>query len=177
MENPHLLLDIDGHVATVTLNRPEALNALSGPMAAGLVEAVNEIEGNAAVRVVIVTGAGRAFCAGGDIKTMGERREAEARGGAAAILNGLDNPGRTAPLRLRRLTKPVIAAVNGVAAGRGCDLTMACDIRIASDQARFSEAFVKRGLIPDGGATWTLPHRRLRPRGGVDLQRSDRGRG
>jgi enoyl-CoA hydratase/carnithine racemase len=109
------------------------------------------------VRVVVITGAGRAFCAGGDLKTMRGRVEREIAGGAHALLRSLDAAGRTIPVRLKKLTRPVIASVNGVAAGWGFDLAMACDIRLVSDQARFAEAFVKRGLIPDGGGTWTLP--------------------
>lgn len=157
MEHPEVRLDIDGHIATLTLNRPEVLNALSPTMSDGLLEALAIIERDEQVRVVVVTGAGRAFCAGGDIKTMRERREAEIGGGAYAIIRSLDASGRMVPLRIKKLHKPVIASVNGVAAGWGCDLAMACDIRIASDQARFAEAFVKRGLVPDGGSTWTLP--------------------
>jgi enoyl-CoA hydratase/carnithine racemase len=157
MENPHLRLDIDGHIATITLNRPEALNALSTEMSEGMLEALGLVEQDERVRVVVITGAGRAFCAGGDIKTMRERGAAEIAGGARAIVESLAAPGRQVPLRIKRLPKPVIASVNGVAAGWGFDLAMACDIRLASDQARFAEAFVRRGLIPDGGGTWTLP--------------------
>lgn len=157
MEHPEVCLDIEGHVATITLNRPESLNALNPSMSDGLVEALTIVEQDERVRVVVFTGAGRAFCAGGDIKTMKERRDAEIGGGAHAIIRSLDASGRMVPLRIKKMPKPVIASVNGVAAGWGCDLAMACDIRIASDQARFAEAFVKRGLIPDGGATWTLP--------------------
>lgn len=157
MENPHVRFEVDGYIATITLNRPEVMNALSPEMAAGVLEALAGAEADERVRVVVITGAGRAFCAGGDIKTMRERGAAEVAGGALAIIQSLDNPGRTVPLQVKRLPKPVIACVNGVAAGWGFDLAMACDIRIASDQARFTEAFVRRGLIPDGGGTWTLP--------------------
>ncbi len=157
MENPHLLFAIDGHVATVTLNRPEAMNALSAEMGQGLLDALAAVEHDEQVRVLVITGAGRAFCAGGDLKTMRQRGAAEIAGGAYAIIRSLEAAGRQIPVRIKRLPKPVIASVNGAAAGWGCDLAMACDIRIASDQARFVEAFVRRGLVPDGGATWTLP--------------------
>jgi enoyl-CoA hydratase/carnithine racemase len=157
MENPHVSYAVDGHVATLTLNRPEAMNALSAEMSEGLVEAITEAGRDEAVRVLIVTGTGRAFCAGGDLKTMLERGAAERSAGVAGKLRSLDAAGRRIPVMLKQLTKPTIAAVNGIAAGWGCDLTMACDIRIAAASARFSEAFVKRGLVPDGGATWLLP--------------------
>ncbi len=157
MDNPHLLYAVERGVATLTLNRPEVMNALSGEMAQGLLDGLAVAERDEGVRVVVITGAGRAFCSGGDIKTMRERGTAEVAGGAYAIVRSLDNPGRTVPLRLKKLAKPVIASINGVAAGWGFDLALACDIRIASDQARFAEAFVRRGLIPDGGGTWTLP--------------------
>ena len=157
MEHSHLRLEIDGHIATLTLNRPEAMNALSAEMSEGLVEALTTLAGDERVRVVVITGAGRAFCAGGDLKTMRERGAAEIAGGAYAMLKSLDAPGRRIPLMVKRLPQPVIAAVNGVAAGWGFDLAMACDIRLASDAARFAEAFVRRGLVPDGGGTWTLP--------------------
>lgn len=157
METDQVLIDVHDFVATLTLNRPESMNALSPEMASGLYDALDGVERDDAVRVVVITGAGRAFCAGGDLKTMRERSAREIAGGARAIVDSLDNPGRLIPVRLKKMTKPVIAAVNGVAAGWGFDLAMACDIRICSDQASFAEAFVRRGLVPDGGGTWTLP--------------------
>ena len=157
MENPHLSYQVEAHIATVTLNRPDSLNALSPEMSEGLLEAIAEAGRDEEVRIVVITGAGRAFCAGGDVKTMLERGAAERAGGARARIQSLDAAGRRIPVLVKRLPKPVIAAVNGIAAGWGCDLTMACDIRIAAESARFTEAFVKRGLIPDGGSTWFLP--------------------
>jgi 2-(1,2-epoxy-1,2-dihydrophenyl)acetyl-CoA isomerase len=152
-----LLVEKRDHIALLTLNRPESMNALSGEMTEGLYQALEDAETDEGVRVVVITGAGRAFCAGGDLKTMRERGHAEIAGGAHAIVRSLDAGGRKIPVKLKHLTKPSIAMINGVAAGWGFDLTMACDIRIASSTARFSEAFVKRGLVPDGGGTWTLP--------------------
>jgi enoyl-CoA hydratase/carnithine racemase len=157
MENPHLTYGVDEHIATITLNRPEALNALSPEMSDGLLAAVEEAGRDDDVRVLVITGTGRAFCAGGDVKTMLARGEAERASGALGTLRSLEAGGRRLPVMLRKLAKPAIASVNGIAAGWGCDLAMACDIRIAAESARFTEAFVKRGLIPDGGATWLLP--------------------
>ena len=155
-QTQHVLLDVQDHIAEITLNRPEALNALSPQMGSGLLEALERVESDPEIRVAIITGAGRAFCAGGDLKTMRERGAAE-RANARLRVEALRGKTRQIPVKVASLDKPVIAAVNGAAAGWGCDLAVACDFRIASDQAKFTEAFVKRGLLPDGGATWTLP--------------------
>jgi enoyl-CoA hydratase/carnithine racemase len=157
MENPHLKYAVQDHIATVTLSRPESMNALSPEMQQGLLAALDEVRRDDDVRVVVITGEGRAFCAGGDIKTMLARGEAERAQGARGKVRSLEAPGRQIPVMVKALPKPVIAAVNGMAAGWGCDLAMACDIRIAAESARFTEAFVKRELVPDGGATWLLP--------------------
>lgn len=157
MENPHVRYEVAEHVATLTLARPEAMNALSSEIQRGLLEGLAEVERDDDVRVLVITGEGRAFCAGGDLKTMIERGAAERAAGAKGRVDALAAPGRRIPILVKTLSKPVIAAVNGIAAGWGCDLAMACDLRIAADTARFSEAFVKRGLIPDGGSTWFLP--------------------
>lgn len=157
MENPHLRYAVEDQIATITLDRPEAMNALSPEMSEGLLEAVEEVARDDAVRVLVITGTGRAFCAGGDLKTMLARGDAERATGVLGKLRSLDAPGRRLPVMLKKLAKPVIASVNGIAAGWGCDLAMASDIRIAAESARFTEAFVKRGLVPDGGATWLLP--------------------
>lgn len=157
MEFSCVRLEVDGGVAMLTLNRPEAMNALSPEMSDDIVAALDQIDRDPAVRVAVITGAGRAFCAGGDLKTMRARSEAEIAGGAQAIIDSLGVPGRTIPVQIQALRQPVIAAINGVAAGWGFDLAMACDIRVAADTARFTEAFVRRGLVPDGGGTWTLP--------------------
>jgi enoyl-CoA hydratase/carnithine racemase len=157
VENPHLSYAVASHIATITLNRPEAMNALSPQMTDGLLRAIAEAGSDDDVRVVVITGTGRAFCAGGDLKTMLARGEAERAAGTLGKIRSIDAGGRRIPVLLKKLSKPTIAAVNGIAAGWGCDLSMACDIRIAAQSARFTEAFVKRGLIPDGGSTWFLP--------------------
>lgn len=154
MGHPLIRYDVDDRVATITLNRPERLNALGADMREQLLAALERSESDPQARVVIITGAGRAFCSGGDVKEMNERRAAGAQ---------IRRDGEVVPLRdrillkLQTLAKPVIAAVNGVAAGAGMNLALGCDLRIASDKAAFGEVFVKRGLHPDWGGTYLLP--------------------
>ncbi|HYC61454.1 MAG TPA: enoyl-CoA hydratase-related protein [Thermoanaerobaculia bacterium] len=140
-------------VATITLNRPEKLNAFSGTMREDLLDALRACEADDAMRVVVITGAGRAFCAGGDVESM---RELQERDDVDAFRKLLD-AGRDIVLQIAAMAKPVIASVNGVAAGAGCNLALACDYRIAAENAKFSESFVKIGLHPDWGGTWLLP--------------------
>jgi 2-(1,2-epoxy-1,2-dihydrophenyl)acetyl-CoA isomerase len=145
-----LRVDVDGPVATLTLDRPEALNALTSAVKIGLRDALERISTDRGLRVVILTGAGRAFCAGQDLAER-ERPDAppldvELRERYHPIIRAL-----------RTMGQPVIAAVNGVAAGAGASLAMACDVRIAAHDARFVLAFGRLGLVPDSGATWFLP--------------------
>src|SRR3954447_20462221 len=136
-------------VTTITLNRPDKLNAFSGTMREDLIAALRDAEG----RVIVLTGAGRAFCAGGDVEFMsGLQKECDVQ-----AFRKLLDAGRDIVTTIASLDKPVIASVNGVAAGAGCNLALACDYRIASDSAKFSESFVKIGLHPDWGGTWLLP--------------------
>ncbi|MHB8576631.1 MAG: enoyl-CoA hydratase/isomerase family protein [Dehalococcoidia bacterium] len=152
---PDIQFELADHVATITLDRPEQMNALSPEMSDSIIGALEQAARDDEVRMVVITGAGRAFCAGGDLKTMNVRAERERT--ATGRLEALNAAGRRIPLLLKHLHKPVIASVNGAAMGWGCDLAVACDIRIAADSARFGELFVKRGLIPDGGSTFNLP--------------------
>lgn len=149
-----LLYGVEDRVATLTLNRPDRLNALGDTLREDLYDAVTKSAADADVGALIITGAGRGFCSGGDVKSMSERGQAVAPPPTSE---------RWAPIRdrvilaMRDCPKPVIAAVNGAAAGAGMNLALACDMRIASTAAKFSQAFVKRGLAPDWGGTWFLP--------------------
>ncbi|MCU1246466.1 MAG: enoyl-CoA hydratase [Acidobacteria bacterium] len=141
------------HVATITLNRPDKLNAFSGTMREDLLAALQACEAESDCRVVVITGAGRAFCAGGDVDAMAGLQKA----GDVDRFRKLLDAGRDIVTTIASLSKPVIAAVNGVAAGAGCNLALACDYRIASDTAKLGETFVRIGLHPDWGGTWLLP--------------------
>jgi 2-(1,2-epoxy-1,2-dihydrophenyl)acetyl-CoA isomerase len=145
-----LRVEVDGAVALLTLDRPDALNALTVPLKVALLTALDRIAADRAVRAVVLTGAGRAFCAGQD---LAERAQPDAAP-LDAELRERYNPIVRA---LRSMGQPVIAAVNGVAAGAGASLAFACDLRIAAADARFVLAFGRIGLVPDSGATWFLP--------------------
>jgi enoyl-CoA hydratase/carnithine racemase len=140
-------------IATITLNRPDKLNAFTGTMREDLLDALHAFQSDPDVRVVVITGAGRAFCAGGDVEFMNGLQETN----DVASFRKLLDAGRDIVLQIASMEKPVIASVNGVAAGAGCNLALACDFRIASDQAKLSESFIKIGLHPDWGGTWLLP--------------------
>jgi 2-(1,2-epoxy-1,2-dihydrophenyl)acetyl-CoA isomerase len=143
-------VDCSSALATITLNRPDVRNALDMAMRHELLSALDEVEAATDVRVLILTGAGGHFCAGGDVKTMRERRQTAAEGRARVeSLNRL-------VLRLVEFPKPTLAMVDGFAVGAGCNLALGCDLIVASDRARFGEVFAKIGLVPDGGGTWLL---------------------
>jgi 2-(1,2-epoxy-1,2-dihydrophenyl)acetyl-CoA isomerase len=151
--SPVLLEKKQGAIVTLTLNRPDRLNALNNDLSSALNEALTRIAADLSINVVILTGAGRAFCAGGDLGDIGKGRER----GDADQLAPLLRSGMQAVLKLRTIPQPVIAAVNGPAAGAGMNLALACDIRIALDGAVFGQNFAKVGLFPDYGGTYFLP--------------------
>src|SRR5271156_255743 len=151
--NQFVLEERAGAVLTLRLNRPEKLNALNVEMGRALVHALINAGENKEVRAVVVTGAGRAFCAGGDVEVLRELRKRN----AANELQSLLVAGKEICLAIAAMPKPVVAAVNGPAAGGGMNLALACDMRIASDQAKFAESFAKLGLYPDFGGTYFLP--------------------
>ena len=147
---PGVVVRVDDAVATITLDRPAALNALTIPMKERLLVALRELAASPTVGAIVLTGAGRAFCAGQDLR---ERLEP----GAPPLDEELTLRYNPIVRALRNVPQPVIAAVNGVAAGAGASLAFACDLRIAAESASFVLAFGRIGLVPDSGATWTLP--------------------
>lgn len=156
-------LTIDNGVGVVTFNRPEVRNAINDALRAELVAVLESVAADEAVRAVVLTGKGKSFCAGGDIAGMKERLDAPA---GQVAFNGWRRQGKThkSIALLHGLPKPVIAAVNGAAAGLGCDMALACDFIVASEQAAFTMSFIKRGLVSDGGGMYFLPRRIGLPR-------------
>jgi 2-(1,2-epoxy-1,2-dihydrophenyl)acetyl-CoA isomerase len=158
MSEPTVLYEEQGAVALVTLNRPANLNSLNAEMHQSLWRALDQAEANGQIRALVLTGAGRGFCAGADLSSFdfsdGPNRIERADPGP--VIERSFNP---TTRRLMKLRMPVIAAVNGVAAGAGASLAMACDIAIAHPQASFIQAFSKIGLIPDAGGSWLLVER------------------
>ncbi|WP_322797154.1 enoyl-CoA hydratase [Tepidiforma sp.] len=152
-----VLTATDGAVLTITLNRPESLNAMNPELLDTLAEVTRRAADDPAIRCVVITGAGRAFCAGGDVKAMAEGNQQAGSGGSslvsrADVLRQQEEVSRL----LHEMPKPTIAAINGVAAGAGLSVALAADLRIASDQARFTTAFARVGFSGDFGGTWLL---------------------
>jgi 2-(1,2-epoxy-1,2-dihydrophenyl)acetyl-CoA isomerase len=150
---PVVLEAREGSIVTLTMNRPDRLNALNNDMASALNDALTNLAADLSIHVVILTGAGRAFCAGGDLAMIGQGRE---RGDANELAPVLRS-GMQAVLKMRTMPQPVIAAVNGAAAGAGMNLALAADIRFAVEEAVFGQNFAKVGLFPDYGGTFFLP--------------------
>lgn len=153
MKSETILVAKENFVTTIKLNRPEVLNALNMKMAEELNEVLDVVNKDDKSRVVILTGSGRGFCTGGDVKELFNLLI------PVSVIENRDIHRNFQKIihKIVNLEKPLIAAVNGFAVGSGCDLAMACDIRIASENAKFGEVFVKRGIIPDMGATYHLP--------------------
>jgi enoyl-CoA hydratase/carnithine racemase len=149
-----LLHETKDGIATLTLNRPDRLNALGGSLREDLLDAITRTAADPEVRVMVITGAGKGFCAGGDVKAMNEAKEG--RRERPLLEKVAPNRDRTL-LAMRDAPQPIIAAINGAAAGAGMNLALGCDIRIASTAAKFAQAFVRRGLHPDWGGTYFLP--------------------
>ena len=149
-----LIYDEKDGVATLTMNRPERLNALGDTLRDDLHHAIVRASDDLAIRAIVLTGAGRGFCSGGDVKVMNENKE---RGAGRPLIDQVAPSRDRTVLAMRDAPKPLIAAVNGPAAGAGMNIALACDIRIASSTARFGETFVKRGLHVDWGGTYFLP--------------------
>ena len=147
-----LLYESDGHVATITLNRPERLNAISGPMLRSFSRALIDADRDPEVRAIVITGAGRGFCAGLDLKDFSA---------GTGIGNGTGSTRfelrESPPMVLHTTDKPVLCALNGAAAGYGMDLALGCDIRIASEQGKLAAVAVRRNVLPESGSTWLLP--------------------
>ena len=162
MDEEHLIYTKDEGIATLTMNRPKALNAFTWDMYRRIVDMLKDASSDEQVRVLVVTGRGRAFCVGADVKSLeqgfstgpGTTADAGAKARNRASAGGTSD---LVPVLLQSMNKPVIAAINGVTAGGGLDTACACDIRIASEKATFSSVFVRRGLLPTMGGTYFLP--------------------
>jgi len=151
MEYQDLIYEKGDAIATITLNRPERLNAISLPMLSSLSAALRDADADPSIRVILLTGAGRGFCAGLDLRDLFGGSTGEAPMGIRFDL------ANSPPMVLHTTDKPVICALNGPAAGYGFDLALGCDIRIASDQARLGAVFARRGIVPESGGAWLLP--------------------
>ncbi len=149
-----LLIEKKNGVGTITLNRPDKLNAFNDELTFSLQDALKEMEKDAAVRAIIITGAGRGFCSGQDLQSRSISQDMGQRPSLGDSIRRRYNP---IILKLRKIEKPVIAAVNGVAAGAGASLAFACDMRVVADNTVFIQSFTKVGLVPDSGSTFLLP--------------------
>ncbi len=153
-ETETLLIEQRGHVAIITLNRPERLNAISGEMLEALSAQLIACQRDPDVRVIVLTGAGRGFCSGLDLVDQQQRMSAaDGSPRGYSLFDLRDAP----PVVLNKMDKPVICAVNGAAAGYGMDMALLADIRIASDRAKMGAVFARRGVLPESGGTWILP--------------------
>ena len=157
MEYTQIIYEVADHIATITLNRPEQLNAFTGTMMREVIDAFDQVDADDDVRVVIFTGAGRGFCAGADLSGGGETFS---RGGSDEVPEDVGIPrdgGGLVSLRIFECKKPVIGAINGAAVGVGVTMTLPMDIRLASEHAKFGFVFARRGIVPEACSSWFLP--------------------
>lgn len=147
---------IDKDIALITLNRPEVMNAIDEDIIDGIELAVTKVNAEENIKVLVVTGAGKAFCAGGNVKDM-QDRTGIFTGSPQELRKNYQKHIQRIPMAFSALQVPAIAAVNGAAYGAGCDISLMCDMRIASENATFAESFIKLGLIPGDGGAWLLP--------------------
>ena len=157
MEYNNILFSVENGIARLTLNRPDKLNSFTGEMHAELRHALDTIQADASVRLLVLSGAGRAFCAGQDLADPDMAAQPDGR--LPDIGNVVERNYKPLVLRLQNLRVPTIAAVNGIAAGAGASVALACDLVLAARSASFLQAFSKIGLVPDTGGTWFLPQR------------------
>lgn len=157
MDYEQILYAVEDHVATITLNRPDQLNAFTGRMMREIVDAFDRIDADDDVRAVIVTGAGRGFCAGADLSSGGDTFAAGGSDVATAVEGVPRDGGGIVTLRIFDCTKPVIAAINGPAVGVGITMTLPMDVRMASTDAKMGFVFVRRGIVPEACSSWFLP--------------------
>lgn len=156
-QNNEVLLEVSNHIATITLNAPDRMNTISGAMLNQMSEKFLEADNDPHVRCIILTGAGKAFCAGLDLGSQSGKKE------SLGVLDNTEanmveiNLRDTPPIVLHGIDTPVICALNGGAAGYGLDIALGCDIRIAADTAKMAPGFAKRGILPESGGTWLLP--------------------
>ncbi len=158
MNTPLVILEVEAGIATVTLNRPDKRNAMSDDVRTEFIAILEKVSADKAIRALVLTGAGKGFCAGGDIAGMERRMKAPA---GEVAFNGWHRQQRVHYTQslLHNMPKPVIAAVNGAASGLGADTALACDFIIANEWANFSWSYIHRGIIPDGGGMYFLPRR------------------
>lgn len=163
-KHAEIQLDLEDKILTVTFNRPEVLNAFGGDMSAAFIEALDLADADDGIRAVILTGTGRAFCAGADLSKGADTFDYDAQGRGAGKADEVDwsdervrDGGGHLTLRLFKSLKPIISAINGPAVGMGATITLATDLRLASEKARFGFVFSRRGLVPEACSTWFLP--------------------
>jgi enoyl-CoA hydratase/carnithine racemase len=160
MPDPHIAVELADRILTITLDRPDRLNAFTVPMQRQLVDVLDRVDADPGVRVVVVTGRGRGFCAGADLEFGADTFDIEA-GSPATGSSGERRPhrdeGGLLTLRLYQCTKPVIAAINGPAVGVGVTMTLPMDVRLASETAKFGFVFARRGIVPEAASSWFLP--------------------